>query len=153
MSILLNWWDKAKSTKDMPNPKLEEIEQLISGCNYILDIVDKNDLNDALGFFNSSGGLAIDQKRLVDGFADSGFFEDYKEVTKTLSDLLGLATIIMILASLDVYLNPHSDARYYPNTKQKVQLDEKFPLVIKSEELTTILKRCINLDNEYLSNK
>ena len=145
--------DKAKSTKDIPNPKLEEIEQLISDCNYILDIVDKNDLNDALGFFNSSGGLAIDQKKLVDNFADSGFFEDYKEINKTLSDVLRLAAILMILASLDVYLNPHYDARYYPNTKQKVQLDEKFPLVIKSEELTTILKRCINLDNEYLSNK
>ena len=145
--------DTASRTKNIPNPKPEEIEQFISSCNYILDIADKNNLNDLLDFSNNSGGLAVDQKKLAKGLVKSSLFENDEEVNKTFLEILKIAIALIFLAALDVYLSPHFDARYFPDTKEKVQLDEKFPLVIKSDELTTILKRCINLDKEYLPDK
>ncbi len=144
---------KAISTNGISNPKIEDVEQLILICNNILDIVDKNNFNDLLEFSNNSGGIPLNGKKLSKGLVNLGFFEDNEEANKTLLEILEMATVLIVLAILDVYLGPHYDARYFPDTKEKVLLDEKFPLIIKSDELAAVLKRCINLDKRVLSNR
>ncbi|MEM3715410.1 MAG: HEPN domain-containing protein [Nitrososphaeria archaeon] len=138
----------AQKVESKPNVTSDELDGLIKGCNMLLDIASNTD--NIFNNFNSlQGGLTVDVGALIDNITNITNM-DKNSSKNFIMQRIAISINLITLAILDVILSPHSDARFYPDTKAMVVLDENFPLVAKYADLCQLLKRTIDMDRKYI---
>jgi hypothetical protein len=141
--------EAAQKVENKPNVTSEELDGFMKGCNMLLDVASNTD--SIFNNFNSlQGGLTVDMDALTDNITNMTTMN--KATSKDfIMQRIGISINLITLAILDVILSPHSDARFYPNTKAKVVIDENLPLVMKYVDMCTLLRRSIAIDRRYIN--
>ena len=141
--------EAAQKVESKPNVTSEELDGLMKGCNMLIDVASKTD--NIFNNFNAlQGGLTVDIGALTDNITNITTM-DKNSSKNFIMQQIGISINLIVLAILDVILSPHSDARFYPDTKTKVVLDKHFPLVTRYADMCALLKRSIDIDRAYIN--
>jgi hypothetical protein len=152
---------KARAVKAKPRPTLQELDGVLSDCNRILDSLEDRlsrlnigkvnipgpDILDSLvkSFLKSAGVSVKKEERLALENAELLKFKPFLEnIDPEFKTAVKRSQILLTLAVLNVYLYQHHTRGSYPSS----QYTESFPLVVRFNELSSLLQRILDLSSE-----
>lgn len=143
---------RARKVKTNPNPSLQEIDGVIKYCNELLDSSLKAEAEarasvQKIKLPDKKVILRKIEKRLkikVDKETLKKIDRIYgKNPVEYVTNLVIFSETLIILAILNVYLVPHEYISRYPDAKMDFAYDENLSIVVRFNELTSLLRRCL----------